>query len=239
MKKFLICIVLLTISWAHGHSQKNLFLIGGNVGGMFSSNNIYDLNIKDNQSSTGGFSPSILIGTYGNNPGNYKTLFLEATPSILFYLKDKLLIGAEFNLLTERNKYESNLITKSISRTYFISPTIRYFFYQGFFCQFQYNIGKSIENINSNSLPIAGQTGFYTYNYSTKILSTISGIDLTAGYSIPLGTNVTTELGFSYLGNKNKFKYDNSSDSGTFNIKQNVGLIFVGIKYILKAKVVD
>ncbi len=237
MKRIVIIATLLILGCLHSYSQdKNLFLIGGNIGGMFSSNNISDLNIIRNQYSTGGFSPQNLIGTYGDNPGDYKTIYLEFNPNILYYLTDKLLVGIGCAFLNERNKYESNLITKSITKSYLISPTVRYFIYQGLFCQFEYNIGKSFEDIYSNNLPIAGSTGFSIYDYSTDISGSVSGINVSAGYSIPLGNNVTTEIAFNYLRNKNKFKYDNSSETGTYNIKQNIGLISIGFKYILKAK---
>ena len=237
MKRIVIIVTLLILSYAYSYSQgKNLFLIGGNIGGMFSSNNIVDLNVTNNQYNTGGFSPYNLIGTYGDNPGDYKTIYLNLTPGLLFYLTDKLLIGSGFSFLSERNKYESDLITKSITKSYLISPTVRYFIYQDIFCQIEYNIGKSFQDIFSNSLAIPGETGYHIYDYSTVISGNISGINISAGYSITLGDNVTSELAFSYLGNKIRFKYDNSSENGTFKIKQNVGLISIGFKYILKTK---
>jgi opacity protein-like surface antigen len=237
MKKLVVVAMLLTSFVVHGYSQdKNIMLIGGDFGGMFSSNNISDLNIVSHYSSSGGFAPTNLIGTYGDNSGDYKTLYLEFKPSILFYLADKLLIGTEFELLNEHNKYESNLITKSVMTSYIISPSVRYLIYQGFFCQLQYNIGKSRQKIFSNHLSIPGETGFYSYDYSTNISGNTFGFSLSAGYSISLGNNITTELAFNYIRNKNKFKYDNISESGDYNIKQNAVLISVGLKYILKQK---
>jgi hypothetical protein len=169
MKKIIIVAILSISSWVPGYSQdKNIMIIGGNIGGMFSSNNISDLKITSHLSGAGGFSPANLIGTYGNNSGDYKTLYLELNPNILFYLTDKLLIGIGFALLNEQNKYKSNLITKSEMTSYLISPTIRYFIYQGFYGQLEYNIGKSHQKIISNNIYIPGPTGFGNYDYSTN-----------------------------------------------------------------------
>jgi hypothetical protein len=237
MKKLVFVVILLISFGILSYSQdKNIMLIGGDFAGMFSSNNISDLNINSFASGAGGFSPNNLIGTYGDNSGDYKTLYLEFNPDILFYLTDKLLIGAEFELLYEQDKYESNLIYKSDMTSYLISPCVRYFIYQGFFCQLQYNIGRSRQKIFSNNLSFPGTTGFHSYDYSTNISGNTSGFILSAGYSIHLGNNITTELAFNYLRNKNKFKYDNMSESGDYNIRQNTALISVGFKYILKQK---
>jgi len=123
MKRIVIIATLLILCFAHSYSQdKNLFLIGGNIGGMFSSNNISDLIIIRAQSGPIGSSPTNLIGTYGDNPGDYKSIYLELTPNILYYLTDKLLFGIGFAFLKEQNKYESNLITKSLTKSYLISP---------------------------------------------------------------------------------------------------------------------
>lgn len=237
MKKIIIVAILLISFWVLGYSQdKNILLIGGNVGGMFSSNNISDLNINSHLSYGGGFSPTNLIGTYGDNSGDYKTLYLELNPNILFYLTDKFLIGIGFVLLNEQNKYESNLITKSEMTSYLISPSIRYFIYQGFFGQLEYNIGKSLQNIISNNISIPGQTGFSSSDYSTNIDSNTNGFGISAGYSIQLGNNVTSELALNYMRNKNKFNYDNKNEDGTYNIKQNMVLVSLGFKYILQRK---
>jgi len=237
MKKLVVAILLTSFGILAYSQDKNIMLIGGDFGGMFSSNNISDLNIISHTSgSAGGFSPTNLIGTYKGNSGDYKTLYLDFKPSILFYLTDKLLIGMEFELLNEQDKYESNLITKSDMTSYIISPCVRYFIYQGLFCQFQYNIGKSSQKIFSNNLSIPGATGFYNYDYSTTISGNTSGFSISAGYSISLGNNITTELAFNYLRNKNKYNYDNRNESGDYNIRQNAALISVGLKYILKRK---
>jgi opacity protein-like surface antigen len=236
MKKLVVAILLTSFGILAYSQDKSIMLIGGDFGGMFSSNNISDLNIISHSSGVGGFSPTNLIGTYGDNSGDYKTLYLEFKPSILFYLTAKLLIGAEFELLNEQNKYESSLITKSDMTSFIISPCVRYFIYQGFFCQLQYNIGKSSQKIFSNNLSVPGPTGFHSYDYSTNISGNTSGFSLSAGYSISLGNKITTELAFNYLRNNNKFKYDNMSETGDFNIRQNAALVSVGLKYILKRK---
>jgi len=101
-------------------------------------------------------------------------------------------------------------------------------------CQFEYNAGKSSQTIFSNSISLPGETDFHLYDYSTDISGSISGISLSAGYSIVLGNNLSDEIASCYLRNKNKFEYDNTDDSGTYKIKQNAVLISMRLKYILK-----
>jgi opacity protein-like surface antigen len=235
MLKSIFLTSVLASSWIFGQSQdKKILLIGGDFSAMFSSNNISALDITTKIPNAGGFTPGNLMGTYGDNSGDYKTLYLELNPDLLIYVTDKLLVGLGFDLINERDKYESELITKSIMTTFLLSPEIRYYIYQGFYGQLQYNVGKAHDKIVSNNLSIPTSTGFRSVDYSTIIDGNTQGFGLTAGCSIPLGNNVIADLALKYILNSNKFKYDNKSEEGTYNLKQNMAMISFGLKYILR-----
>lgn len=230
-----IVVLTLSFSWAYCFSQeKSHFLIGGEVGGMYSSNNISNLKINNSITSSGGFTPTNLIGTYGENSGDYRTIYINLNQSILVYLTNRLLTGLEFSILNETNKYDSKLIVKDNTSSYLISPCLRYLIYQGLYGQIQYYYGISQEKIKSNQLTVAGPTGYHLYDYSTEIKAKTNGFGISAGYIIPVGSNVNVDLSLKYIMHKNKFDYENKNEYGNYDLKQNSILISIGLKYILK-----
>lgn len=238
MIKNIITVTLLISFWLGGYSQvKNILLIGGDIGAMFSQNDISDLDINNNSfANLGGFTPTNLMGTYGNNSGDYKTFYIDLNVSALYYLTDKFLIGIGIGLLDEQIKYDSELITKSEMISYLISPKFRYYIYQGFYGQIQCNIGKIRQDIKCNHLVFPPSSSISIIDYSTIIEGKTFGFGISAGYSILLGSNLTVDLALRYLRNKNKFEYENISEDGTYNIKQNTALISIGLKYILRKR---
>jgi len=229
--------VLLTLSFscAYCYSQeKSLFLIGGEIGGMYSSNNISNLNINSSGTSSGGFTPTNLIGTWGENSGDFRTFYIDMNQSILMYLSGRLLTGLEVSILSESNKYDSKLIFKDNTLAYLISPCVRYMVYQGLYGQLQYYYGISHEKIKSNWRSVAGPTGFYQYDYSTDIKAKTNGFGISVGYLYPVGSNMNIDVSLKYVMNKNKFDYENKSEDGNYNLKQNTILLSIGLKYIFK-----
>lgn len=230
-----LLLFFLSFSWVHSYSQdKNLLLIGGGIGAMYSSSSISDLTIQKSGTAMGGFTPTNLIGTYGDNKGDFKTFYINLDQSVLVYLSERLLTGLEFSILKETNKYDSELITESNTVSYLVSPCLRYFIYRGFYGQIQYYLGTSHEKIKSNMKSVPGQTGFHAYDYTSTNKAKANGYGLSAGYLIPVGSNCNIDLSLRYLRNKNKFEYENKNENGTYNLAQNTFLVTVGFKYALK-----
>lgn len=238
MIKNIITIAFLVSFSIDGSSQdKKILLIGGDIGAMYSQNDISDLDINnDSPYSVGGFTPTNLMGTYGNNPGDYKTFYIDLNISVFYFLTDKLLIGIGVGLLDEQNKYDSDLIINSEMISYLISPKFRYYIIQGFYGQIHYSIGKTRQDIKSNHIDLPRTSGYPSIDYSTIVDGKTSGFGISAGYSIQLGSNINIDLALRYLRNKNKFEYENINENGTYTIKQNTALISLGLKYILKIR---
>jgi hypothetical protein len=237
MKKIVIIIQLLFLSFITGIAQnKNVFLVGGDIGAMFSSSKINDLEITDYSSSAGGFYPSSLLGTIGDNSGNYKILYLNLSPSISYFISSKLLIGIGVDLLNVNTKYESELITRTNLTSFLLTPNVRYYIYNGFFGQIQYNFGESWDKIFSKEVHIPATNGFSSIDYTTTMQSTTKGFGISAGYSIPLGNNLITDIAIKYYLNTNKAEYDYTGGNGTYSEKQNMILLSIGLKYLLKKK---
>ena len=234
MIRCIFLFALLIAYWNLTYGQdKNILLIGGNVGAMYTSNDITNLD-ANNSSYT-----NIGGGTYFNNSGDYVTTYINLDATVFYYVTNKLLIGTGFNILNEKNTYASDLITKSKSTSYFVSPKIRFYIYQGLFGQAQYNIGVFRQEIVSNDISLPSSSGYSSINYSTTFKGNTTGVGLSVGYSLPLGSNITIDILLSYIRNKNKNEYENKNETGDYTIKQNTALISIGFNYILKQNADD
>jgi len=118
MKKKIVLLTLVFSSVCCYSQDKNRFLIGGEIGGMYSSSNISDLKTNNSGSSLGGFAPISLISTYGENYGDFTSFYFNVNQSVLVYLTGRLLTGLEFSILNETNTYDSELIIKTNNLSY-------------------------------------------------------------------------------------------------------------------------
>ena len=94
----------------------------------------------------------------------------------------------------------------------------------------------TIPTMNINQLSVAGPTGFHLYDYTTDIKAKTNGFGIPAGYLIPIGSNMNIDLSLKYIMNKNKFDYENKSEDGNYDLKQNTILISIGLKYTINFK---
>lgn len=147
-----------------------------------------------------------------------------------------MLKGIGIDLLNVNTKYESELITRTNLTSFLLTPNVRYYIYNGFFGQIQYNFGESWNRIFSNEVNMPTPTGFFNFDYTTTMQSTTNGLGISAGYSIPLGNNLINDIAIKYYLNKNTTKYDNTDGHGTYSEKQNMILLSIGFKYLLQKK---
>jgi len=98
----------------------------------------------------------------------------------------------------------------------------------------QYYHGISKETIKGNQIALPGPTGFYAYDYTTNIKAKTNGFGISAGYLIPIGSNMSIDFSLKYIMNKNNFDYENKREEANYNLKQNIILISIGLKYLLK-----
>jgi hypothetical protein len=234
-KSFFLSLLLLSAIISYSQNRK-LLLIGGEIGGMYSGNHL-SYNSLTNTADLSGVTPDNLLGTIGeNNSGDYTTTYFDISPSVMIYLTDRFLIGMEFSLLNEHNKYESDFVTKTYASSYLVSPCIRYFIYRGLYSQLQYFYGVSHQNVRSGKISIPGSSGVYTYDITTDLDARTNGAGLTAGYMIPIGERMNIDVALSYIMNNSKYKYKSGQDDGDYTFKQKTLMISLGFKHVINRK---
>ncbi len=129
MKILLLSIpILFLLSTTTICQNKKLFLIGGDIGGMYIENSVSNLTINNNAYNKVEDYPANSVVRFGSNASDYNRFYIAMNPNASYYITDNLLLGLGFELLYDITNYENNIIKKSKTTSYFISPLIIYYY---------------------------------------------------------------------------------------------------------------
>lgn len=147
----LLSIVLFTITFistTNSQNIKNRFLIGGELGGIYSKNKV------NNFESYLGDTP-IDIGQdldYNVNSFTYTDFSLNFTPSLLYYLNDNLLIGGGIEWFKSNKKIDDDVFQNINDNSFTIYPALRQYLYKGIFLQGQIDFGKTLYKVDCKNI---------------------------------------------------------------------------------------
>ena len=105
----------------------NRFLVGGNVGFMYTESNV-----NDN-----------LLGDY-----KYNTLSLSISLKAGYFITERIVSGLQFEWNSIKTNYEMSSIDFYNSINYLITPFFRYYIFYSLFGQGQFNAGQTMTEIS-------------------------------------------------------------------------------------------
>jgi len=166
---------------------------------------------------------------------NHTNFSLNLSPSILFYLSERFLLGGGIEWLYVNKNMEDHIFHEVTDNSFVFYPSIRSYLHKGLFLQGQLDIGTSLYNMEANEVFTVSSGSGYYLNKSNKTSGLVYGFGIAGGYSIKLAEQILADVALKYIYHRSELDIESPRiTEGTFRNVQSKIHFTLALRYQVK-----